>query len=421
MDKSSTFSTKNAEFTQSNHNPNNGGEKVLNKVEELLTRGVSNIIPNKQKLEELLKNKKLNVYLGIDPTSTRIHLGHTVPLRKLQAFADLGHNVTFLIGDYTALIGDTSDKDSERPALTSEEIEKNFQTYKKQAEKILDFSKIKVRHNSEWLSKLDFKKVLELCMKFSANDLNSRELIKKRLNIGNRVGLHEFLYPVMQGYDSYFMDTDLQIGGTDQTFNMQAGRTLQKLWRNKESFILATEFLPGTDGRKMSKTWGNAIWLDDTPSDMYAKIMAIKDDLIIPYFTLATNISLEEIRKIEEELKNENPINIKKKLAEEIVAEMHGPKPSEEAQEDFEETVQQKQKPTDIPLRTISNSNLSLEEVLVETELASSKSEAGRLIKQGGVRVNDKKTIGPSAIFSKIANSGATIQVGPIRFVKVKW
>ena len=175
----------------------------MDKIEELLTRGVANIIPGKAELKKLLKSgKKLNVYLGIDPTATKIHLGHTVGLRKLQEFADLGHNVTFLIGDFTALIGDTSDKDAERPNLTSEEIEGNFQTYKKQAEKILDFSKVKVRHNSEWLRKLTFEEILKLNQHFSANDLLSRELIKKRIAEGKRVGLHEFSYPVMQGYDS---------------------------------------------------------------------------------------------------------------------------------------------------------------------------------------------------------------------------
>ncbi|MEK7451065.1 MAG: tyrosine--tRNA ligase, partial [Patescibacteria group bacterium] len=231
----------------------------MDKIDELLTRGVANIIPSKEELRKVLSsNKKLNVYLGIDPTATRIHLGHAVVLRKLEEFAKLGHNVTFLIGDFTALIGDTSDKDTERPVLTSEQIQENFKTYKKQAEKILDFSKVTIRYNSEWLNKLSFPEIIKLAQQFSFGDFGSRELIRKRIDAGKRVGMHEGLYPAMQGYDSYFLNTDIQIGGTDQTFNMQAGRTLQKNWRNKESFIIATEFLMGTDGRKMSKTWGNA-------------------------------------------------------------------------------------------------------------------------------------------------------------------
>src|SRR3989338_8819835 len=261
----------------------------MDSIDELLSRGVENIIPNKEKLRALLASgKKLNIYLGIDPTATQIHIGHAVPLRKLNAFAKLGHNVTFLIGDFTALIGDTSDKDTERPVLTIEQIEANFQTYKKQAEKILDFSNVTVRFNSEWLKDLKFAEIVKLCQHFSAGDFLGRELIKKRLSEGKKVGLHELLYPVMQGYDSYFMDTDIQLGGTDQTFNMQAGRTLQKDLRGKESFILSNEFLTGTDGRKMSKTWGNAIWLDDSPNDMFGKVMSIKDELIIEYFTLGT-------------------------------------------------------------------------------------------------------------------------------------
>ncbi|KKR15880.1 MAG: Tyrosine-tRNA ligase, partial [Candidatus Levybacteria bacterium GW2011_GWA1_39_32] len=299
-------------------------------IDELLTRGIANIIPSKDKLaEKLKKDGKLNVYLGIDPTNTKIHLGHAVSLRKLQKFAELGHNVTFLIGDFTALVGDTSDKDSERPVLTKGEIEENFSTYKEQAEKILDFSKVKVKHNSEWLAKLTYSQVFELKQQFSLNDFISRELIKKRLDEGKSVRLDETEYPIMQGYDSYFMDTDIQIGGTDQTFNMQAGRTLQKKLRGKESYFLATEFLMGTDGRKMSKTWNNAIWLDDSPEDMYRKIMAINDELINEYYVLATDLPMEEIEELKQGLKD--PLSAKKKLAKTIVAEMHGATPSEKA------------------------------------------------------------------------------------------
>ena len=231
----------------------------MSDTQELLTRGVANIIPNqKSLLGKLQNNKKLNIYLGIDPTSTKIHLGHAVVLRKLNEFAKNGHNVTFLIGDFTALIGDTSDKDSERPALSSKEVEENFKTYKKQAEKIVDFSKVKVKYNSQWLKKLTFEEIIKLCGHFSVGDFVGRELIRKRLGENKRVGLHELLYPVMQGYDSFMLNTDVQIGGTDQTFNMQAGRTLIKDLKNKDSFVLTTTILKGTDGRKMSKSLGNS-------------------------------------------------------------------------------------------------------------------------------------------------------------------
>src|SRR3989344_1189081 len=396
----------------------------MDKIEELLTRGVANIIPNKEELEKVLASgKKLNVYLGIDPTSTKIHLGHAVVLKKLNEFAKLGHNVTLLIGDFTALVGDTSDKESGRPILTPEEVGENFKTYKKQAEKILDFSKVKIRNNSDWLSKLTYADVFKLKRQFSLNDFISRELIKKRLGEGKNIRFDETEYPVMQGYDSYFLDTDLQIGGTDQTFNMQAGRTLQKNWRNKESFIIATEFLMGTDGRKMSKTWNNAIWLDDNPNDMFAKIMAIKDELIIQYFTLATNTSSEEIKKVEEKLKNGNPMEIKKNLAEIIVDEIYGPKPSEEARDNFENTVQNKKLPSEIKTVQVSISGKvrvakQLVDYLVDVKLALSKSEAKRLIEQGGIEIDGKRITDQTFIVDP--KDGMVIKVGKRKFVKIK-
>lgn len=388
----------------------------MDKVEELLTRGVANIIPNKEELKKVLASgKKLNVYLGIDPTATKIHLGHAVLLRKLNEFAKLEHNVTFLIGDFTALIGDTSDKDTERPILTPEQIQENFKTYKKQAEKILDFSKIKVRHNSEWLDKLTSRELIKLVQQFSFGDFGSRELIKKRLEEGKRVGMHEGLYPALQGYDSYFLDTDIQLGGTDQTFNMQAGRTLQKTWHNKESYVIATEFLMGTDGRKMSKSWGNAIWLDDNPNDMYAKVMAINDDLIIPYFTLGTNVNLE---KIEEIKSDKDPMKIKKELAKIIVAELHDEKKALSAQENFEQTVQGEKLPDDIPVFQYDpKGEQDVANLLIQAKLASSRSDAKRLIEQGGVTI-DEKLVSPNEKITPKENS--IIRVGKRKFVKIK-
>ena len=359
-------------------------------IDELLTRGIANIIPSKDKLaEKLKKDGKLNVYLGIDPTNTKIHLGHAVSLRKLQKFAELGHNVTFLIGDFTALVGDTSDKDSERPVLTKGEIEENFSTYKEQAEKILDFSKVKVKHNSEWLAKLTYSQVFELKQQFSLNDFISRELIKKRLDEGKSVRLDETEYPIMQGYDSYFMDTDIQIGGTDQTFNMQAGRTLQKKLRGKESYFLATEFLMGTDGRKMSKTWNNAIWLDDSPEDMYRKIMAINDELINEYYVLATDLPMEEIEELKQGLKD--PLSAKKKLAKTIVAEMHGATPSEKAAKEFKRVVQKGEAPENIPEQRVDQESTVNEDLLLKMGLVGSKSDAKRLFSQDGVKLNGEK------------------------------
>lgn len=387
----------------------------MKQIEEILTRGVANIIPNKNVLSgKLMSGKKLNIYLGIDPTSTKIHLGHAVVLRKLNQFALLGHNVTFLIGDFTALIGDTSDKTSERQALTTKEIEENFKTYKKQAEKILDFSKIKVKYNSQWLKKLTFEDILKLTQHFSVGDFVGRELIKKRLSENKRVGLHEFLYPVMQGYDSFFLDTDLQVGGTDQTFNMQAGRTLIKDIKNKDSFVLTTTILEGTDGRKMSKSWGNAIWLDDTPNNMYAKIMAINDELIPSYLLLATNLSLDQIKVFEKRLSSkENPRDIKKELAFIIVKELYDENKAIKAEEEFESTVQNKEIPVDMPLISVSK-NKTVLDFLIDAKFAQSKSEAKRLTEQGGVFINDIKIIDHN-----LKIESGIIKVGKKRFAKI--
>ncbi len=383
----------------------------MDKIDELLNRGVANIIPNRDELKRLMATgKKLNVYLGIDPTSTKIHLGHAVVLRKLSELAKLGHNVTFLIGDFTALIGDTSDKDTERPVLTSVEIQENFKTYQKQAEKILDFSKVKVGYNSEWLKKLSFEETVKLCQKFSVGDFISRELIKKRLTEGKRIGLHEVLYPIMQGYDSLTLDTDIQVGGTDQTFNMQAGRTLIKELKNKESFVLAIEFLMGTDGRKMSKTWGNSIWLDDNPNDMFAKVMAIKDELINQYFVLATNTNLKKIKEIEG---NKNPMDAKKELAKIIVTELHSAKAAIDAAENFKKTVQNKETPSEIININVSD-GATVSEIIIAAKFASSKSEAKRLIEQGGVILNEKRVTDPDAKIEV-----GILKVGKRRFAKL--
>jgi tyrosyl-tRNA synthetase len=368
-------------------------------IESFLTRGVENIIPGRSELEKLLySGKKLNVYLGIDPTATRIHLGHAFPLRKLQILADLGHNVTFLIGDFTAKVGDTSDKEAERPILTDEQIEENFQTYKRQAARFLDFAKIKVVHNSEWLSKLNFGDVLKLAQNFSLNDFISRELIKKRWTEGKRIALPEVFYPMMQGYDSYIMDTDLQLGGTDQTFNMQAGRTLQKNLRSKESFVMANGFLPGTDGRKMSKSWGNAVWIEDAPEEIYGKIMSTSDDVLGVYFEMGTNAPVEVIEDAKKRLSaGENPMNLKKELAKVIVKELHGDEAVALAEEHFRKTVVEKVAGEDTPVIKINfavpvlGAEASLAAYAMANGLVSSNTEFKTLLKEGAIYLNEKR------------------------------
>lgn len=386
----------------------------MDNIDQVASRGVTNVIPNKKELEkDLHSGKKLNVYFGIDPTATRIHIGHAVPLRKLQEFVELGHNVTFVIGDFTALIGDTSDKDKERPSLTYEEIQENFKTYKEQASKILDFSKVKVKFNSEWLKKLSFEEIIKLMQHFSFGDFASRELIKKRLTAGTKVGLHEAVYPVMQGYDSYHLDTDIQIGGADQTFNMQAGRILQKDLRNKESFVLVTGYLTGTDGRKMSKSWGNAIWISDSPDDMYGKVLSLQDNLIVEYFTNAIKPNEDKVKEVEKRLKaGENPMKLKKELAFLLVSEFHSEKEAITAQNKFEETFQERRPEFNIKV----DAGCGLSDTITYYNYLHSKSEAKRQIKSGAVEINGKVM----EDVNYIVKSGDEIKVGSRTFLKAK-
>lgn len=387
-------------------------------IDSFLTRGVENIIPNGETLEKALySGKVLNVYLGIDPTATKIHLGHAFPLRKLQILSELGHHVTFLIGDFTALVGDTSDKDTERPVLTKEQIEENFKDYKRQAEKLLDFSKVELHYNSEWLSKLTFFDVIKLCGHFSLNDFISRELIKKRLSEGKRVSLPETLYPIMQGYDSYNMDTDIQLGGTDQTFNMQAGRTLLKDLKNKDSFIVANGFLSGTDGRKMSKTWGNAIWLEDSPEEIFGKVMSISDDVIISYYTMGTNADVDVIEDAKKRLASgENPMNIKRELARRIVSELSGEDKVADAEDYFQKTVVEKSVTEEAVEVKWKEENIEVEElikILIDKGFAASNGEVKRLIEQGGLYINGERVSKDKHLYA--------VGEGVVRFGKRKY
>ncbi len=391
-------------------------------IDSLVNRGVENIIPGRSKLLELLNSGKvLNVYMGIDPTATRIHLGHAFGLRKLQIMANLGHKVTFLIGDFTAKIGDTSDKETERPVLSDEEIRANFETYKRQAEKFLDFSVVDVVHNSEWLSKLNFGDILSIAKNFSLNDFISRELIKKRLNKGERVSLPETIYPLMQGFDSYHLDTDIQFGGTDQTFNMQAGRTLQKALRNKDTVVVANGFLPGTDGRKMSKSWGNAVWIEDSPEDVYGKIMSIADEVIVTYFEMGTNVELSVIEEVRERLsQKENPMILKKELARAVVGELHGFMAIKQAEDHFQKTVvektaaeETKEVKVEFPLAVMGGEN-SLMAVLLDNRLVSSNSEFKILLSEGAIYLDEVRLVREQTILGP-----GTVRVGKRKYLKL--
>ena len=384
-------------------------------IDEILSRGVAEVI-DKNDLEKRLKSgEKLRVKLGIDPTSPDIHLGRAVVLLKLRDFQNLGHKIVFIIGDFTGTIGDTSDKDSERPMLSSEIVKKNMKEYARQAAKILNIKKTEVVYNSKWLKKLNFSDIGFQAEAFSLSDFIDRENIKRRLDTGKRVSLRELLYPLMQGYDSVAVKADLELGGTDQKFNLLAGRTLQKAYKQKSQNILTMNLVAGTDGRKMSSSWGNTITLKDTANDMFGKVMSIPDNLIVTYLTHCTRVPMNEVNVAEMRLKNgENPKDEKMKLAKEIVRMYHGEKKAAEAETYFIKTFQKKEIPEEIAEFTIAGKNII--DALIDSKLAESKSEARRLISEKGVKLNNEVVSSVDVTLS----SGDIIQKGKRFFAKAK-
>ena len=387
------------------------------KIDELLTRGVQDIVPKKGLVEKLKRGDKLKIYLGIDPTSTNIHLGNAVPLRKLRDFMNAGHEVIFLVGSFTALIGDTSDKDAMRKPMTPEEIEHNFHTYKEQASKILDFSKAKIMYNGDWLSKLSFKNIVELAQNFTVQQMIERDMYQKRIEAGKPIGLHEFLYPLMQGYDSVHMEVDLEIGGNDQLFNMLAGRTLLQAYKQKEKFVLTTPLIEGTDGRKMSKSYFNTINITDEPKDMFGKIMSMTDDLIIKYMLLCTDMPLKAIDDIDKGLKaGDNPRDAKMILAREIVDLYHGENSGIAAEQEFINIFKKGGLPDDMPEFKMSGER-NIIDLLELCKLVESRADAKRLIAQGGVKIDNEKADDPGKIIH--LKAGMIIQVGKRKFAKI--
>jgi len=395
---------------------------MMDKIDEVLERGVEEILPGREGLVALMKKNKIRLYLGIDPTGGRLHLGHTISLRKIQQFADLGHEAILVIGTGTVLAGDPSARNEGRTPVTEKEIKKNISSWRKQAGKILDLGKVKIKYNGDWLLKLNLKDILKIASQISAIQLFKRDMFQRRIENGDTVWLHETLYPLLQGYDSVVLDVDLEVGGKDQTFNMLIGRELQRKMSNREKYVLTTEMILGTDGQPMSKTSENCVWLTDSPGEMFGKIMSIPDEQIIPYFTLLTDVTEEEITEMEELLKghSENPMVLKKKLAREIVTMYHSDKEAQEAEEEFEKVVQKKELPTEIKVVNLSKTFISgatITDVVVETELANSRSEAKRLISQGGTTIAGEIITDPNAPFT--GESGTVIRVGKRKFVKI--
>ncbi len=373
------------------------------KIYELLSRGVEEILPTNDSLKKLLlSGKQLRIKLGIDPTSPNLHIGRGVAILKLKDFQDLGHHVVFIIGDATGVVGDTSDKESERPMLTQSEINSNLESYVSQIQKILNKDQMEVKRNSEWLLPLNYAQIGDQADQFSVADFIARENIKKRIDAGKRVSLREVLYPLMQGYDSVAVQADVELGGTDQKFNLLAGRTLQEHFGQKPQHILMGEIIPGTDGRKMSSSWGNTINLNDAPQEMFGKVMSIPDAITEKYFILTTRIPLDTVK----EILSGHPKDAKIALAHELVRMYHGTDAADSAKASFENTFSKGEVPTDVPEVRLEEGE-KMADVLVRAGVVESKSDYRRLEEAGAIKELSSD------------ESGAVYRVGKHRFIKI--
>ncbi len=392
-------------------------DNLSEKIDEILSRGVNEVIDQKHLKEKLLSGKKLRIKLGIDPTSPNLHLGRSVAFLKLRDFQELGHQIVLIIGDFTGVIGDTSDKESERPMLDDETIKANMKTYAEQAGKILDIKKVELHRNSEWLAKLTYKDIAKQADMFSLSEFIARENIAKRIKAQKRVSLREVLYPLMQGYDSVEIKSDVELGGTDQRFNLLAGREIQSHYKQEPQDIMMLNLIEGLDGRKMSSSWGNTVNLTDAPNDIFGKIMKVGDSLIIKYFIHCTRVPMEKVKEYEKRLKKgDNPRDVKMDLAREITSMYWGSKKADEAQKFFVMAFQKHEIPENIP-EIKAKKGVTYFDVLAESGQFSSKSEISRLFEQGAVNMlePEEKNIGRE---DKV--EGGTIKVGKTKFFRIK-
>ncbi|HUR96795.1 MAG TPA: tyrosine--tRNA ligase, partial [Pyrinomonadaceae bacterium] len=377
----------------------------------------------KSKLERSAKTgKPLRVKLGLDPTAPDIHIGHTVVIRKLRAFQDLGHTVIFLIGDFTGMIGDPSGKNVTRPPLSREEINANAETYKAQMFRILDPDKTEIRFNGEWMDKFSAADFVKLAAKTTVKQILERDDFTKRMTDEKPISLHELLYPLVQGYDSVALEADVELGGTDQKFNLLMGRNLQREFGQEPQVIMTTPLLEGLDGvNKMSKSLGNYIGIEELPDQMFGKVMSISDDLMWRYYELLTDTSIDDVNSMKFRCESgaDNPRDLKVALAKAIIADFHSDQAAEKAEEEFNRRFVKKEMPEDIEERQMAWGTRKLVDLLTETGLASSKGEARRLIEQGGVRVDGEKATAASAEISLAAGESVLLQVGKLKFLKV--
>ncbi len=391
-------------------------------IELFLSKGVENVYPSKEAFAKALgSGKKLTMYLGIDPTGPSLHMGHAIPLMKLSHFQKMGHKVIMLMGDFTAMIGDPTDKSATRKKLTAVEVANNLKAYKKQASTFLSFSgsnAAEIKYNSAWLSKMNFAQVVELASNMTVQQMIERDMFSNRLKEGKPIHLHEFLYPLMQGYDSVAMDVDAEVGGNDQTFNMLAGRNLLRSLKNKEKFVLTTKLLVDSTGKKMGKSEGNMITLADSATDMFGKVMSGADSLIIPSYELCTRVSDEEIEKEKVFLSNGgNPRDAKMRLGVVVVEVYHGKAAAEKAKESFVSVFSGGSMPSDVPeVKAVKGTALA--DFLISEKIVTSKTEFKRLVSEKAIK--DFK--GGSAIeaFDAKIDSDMDLKVGKHRFIKIR-
>lgn len=394
------------------------------KIDELLTRGVEMIYPDKKSFKELLMSgKRIRLYCGYDPSASSLHIGNAISINKMSQFQELGHEVIFLIGDFTGMIGDPTDKSAARKKLTREEVVENSKFYQKQASAYLDFkgdNPAKVLYNSKWSDKLNFKDLIEVASNFTVQQMIQRDMFQKRLKEERPIYLHEFLYPLAQGYDSVAMDVDLEIGGNDQMFNMMAGRDLMKAMGMRNKYVMTLKLLADDKGKKMGKSEGNAVFLDQAPENMYGVIMSWPDGVLGVAFELCTKMNLEEIKKIKNKLKdkNTNPRDFKMLLAYEITRLNHGKDKAYRAQEHFIKTVQKKEVPDEVKSVKLKVKSINILELLLELEMVSSKGEARRLIKQKGIKINGE-AVESEDMEVELSKEAKLLQRGKRNFIKV--
>ncbi|MFZ5591594.1 MAG: tyrosine--tRNA ligase [Bacillota bacterium] len=397
---------------------------------EIIKRGVAEIVPEEELVAKLKRSvstgRPLKIKLGLDPTAPDIHLGHTVVLQKMRQFQELGHEVVIILGDFTGRIGDPTGKSETRKQLTEEEVKENAKTYEKQIFKILDRNKTRIVFNSTWLAPLNFAQVIELAAKYTVARMLEREDFNKRYREGQPISIHEFFYPLMQGYDSVALACDVELGGTDQKFNLLMGRHLQKEFGQEPQIAIMMPILEGLDGvHKMSKSLGNYIGIDEPPREMYGKTMSLPDELMLRYYELVTPLSLEEVKEIAQGLKDGtlHPRDAKMRLARELVSFYHGPQAALEAEEEFKRIFQQHDLPDEVPEYVLTTDMLEggailLSKLLYQSGLAASNSEAKRLIQQGGVKLDGEKLSDPQMMLRPV--DGSVLRVGKRKFLRLR-